>query len=85
MAERRSPIRTLAFSMVILTALAGSPAAAQQIRGVPGSPGAAESIDGKYLPPPPGKFGGVINLEAYRSKPYWRPRWSRRRARPTCC
>jgi hypothetical protein len=28
-------------------------------------------IDGKYLPPPPPKFGGVINLQAAQSKPYW--------------
>src|SRR5215471_2745074 len=44
---------------------------AQQTTGVPGSPGATTTIDGKYLPPPPPKFGGVINLEASKSKPYW--------------
>jgi arylsulfatase A-like enzyme len=51
----------------------GAPAPAQQTTGTPGSPGATTTIDGKYLPPPPPKFGGVINLEASQSKPYWRP------------
>jgi arylsulfatase A-like enzyme len=46
---------------------------AQQITGTPGSPGATETIDGKYLPPPPSKFGGDINLSAKDSKPYWSP------------
>jgi arylsulfatase A-like enzyme len=47
--------------------------AAQPVSPAPGSPGAAETIDGKYLPPPPPKFGGVINLGAEQSKPYWPP------------
>jgi arylsulfatase len=40
----------------------------------PGSPTATTTIDGKYLPPPPAKFGGEINLNAKDSKPYWPPR-----------
>jgi len=44
---------------------------AQQTTGTPGSPGATTTIDGKYLPPPPPKFGGEINLQASQSKPYW--------------
>jgi arylsulfatase A-like enzyme len=40
----------------------------------PGAPDATTTIDGKYLPPPPPKFGGTINLEANDSKPYWQPR-----------
>jgi arylsulfatase A-like enzyme len=39
----------------------------------PGSPSATTTIDGKYLPPPPLKFGGVINLSAEESKPFWPP------------
>ena len=39
-----------------------------------GSPGATTTIDGKYLPPPPPKFGGVINPSAVESKPFWPPR-----------
>lgn len=39
-----------------------------------GSPGATITIDGKYLPPPPPKFGGVINPSAVESRPFWPPR-----------
>src|ERR1700687_5430785 len=46
---------------------------AQQITGVPGSPGATTTIDGKQLPPEPPKFGGVIKEDAKDSKPYWSP------------
>jgi hypothetical protein len=44
-----------------------------QTTGVPGSPSATTTIDGKYLPPPPPKFGGTINLGAKDSKPWWPP------------
>jgi arylsulfatase len=44
-----------------------------QVTGVPGSPSATTTIDGKYLPTPPPKFGGVINLSARDSKPWWPP------------
>jgi arylsulfatase A-like enzyme len=45
----------------------------QEATGVPGSPSGTTTIDGKYLPPPPSKFGGDINLSAKDSKPYWPP------------
>jgi arylsulfatase len=48
--------------------------AAQVISGEPGSPSATASIDGRYLPPPPPRFGGEINLNASQSKPWWAPR-----------
>ena len=48
-----------------------SPALAQQTTGVPGAPDATTTIDGKYIPPPPPKFGGEIGLQASQSKPYW--------------
>jgi arylsulfatase A-like enzyme len=48
-------------------------APAQQTPVAPGSPSATTTIDGKYLPPPPTKFGGVINLGAEESKPFWPP------------
>ncbi len=54
--------------------LAAAPAHAQQITGTPGSPSATETIDGKQLPPPPGKFGGEIKESYKDSKPYWQPR-----------
>ncbi len=39
-----------------------------------GSPSATTSIPGNQLPPPDPKFGGVINLKATDSKPWWPPR-----------
>src|ERR1044071_6430530 len=56
-----------------LLALTDMAAHAQQTSGTPGSPSATTTIDGKYLPPPPPKFGGEINLEAAKSTPYWPP------------
>ena len=49
-------------------------ALAQQITGVPGSPSATTTIDGKQLPPPNPAFGGVIKEKASESKPWWPPR-----------
>jgi hypothetical protein len=57
-----------------LAALTVTPSTAQQISGVPGSPNATVTIDGKQLPPPPMKFRGVIKEGAVDSKPYWPPR-----------
>src|ERR1043166_5259608 len=58
----------------VVVAVAGS-ARAQQIQttGTPGSPGATTTIDGKQLPPPDPKFGGVIKDTATDSKPWWPP------------
>jgi hypothetical protein len=49
-------------------------ALAQQVTGVPGSPGATTTIDGKQLPPPDPKFGGVISEKASESQAWWGPR-----------
>jgi hypothetical protein len=49
-------------------------AEAQQINGVPGSPDATVTIDGKQIPPQPMPFGGVIKESAKDSTPYWPPR-----------
>src|SRR2546428_126669 len=46
---------------------------AQQITGIPGSPSATTTIDGRQIPPPPAPFGGVTNLNALDSTPYWQP------------
>ncbi|KAB2834155.1 MAG: hypothetical protein F9K51_02330, partial [Candidatus Dadabacteria bacterium] len=43
--------------------------AAQEITGVPGSPDATRTIDGKQLPAPPLPFGGEIKENASQSKP----------------
>src|SRR5262249_35560580 len=40
----------------------------------PGSPGATTTIDGKQLPPPDPKFGGVIKENAAQAKAWWAPR-----------
>jgi arylsulfatase A-like enzyme len=48
------------------------PAHAQAV-GAPGSPSGTMTIDGRQLPAPPPKFGGVIKEFAKDSKPYWPP------------
>src|SRR6266852_9125249 len=60
--------------VICVVALAIAPASAQQINGVPGSPSATMTLDGKQLPPPPMPFGGVIKESAKDSKPWWPPR-----------
>src|ERR1700739_4139884 len=70
MSATRSIGRGLLASVAVAT-ISGLPAAAQQITGTPGSPGATTTIDGKRPPPPPPKFGGDSNLQASQSKPYW--------------
>ena len=62
----------LAFIVAVMLTVA--PAIAQQITGVPGSPGATTTLDGNQLPPPPLTFGGVIKESATDSKPWWPPR-----------
>jgi arylsulfatase A-like enzyme len=58
----------------IFIVAAGSLQAEQiQTTGTPGSPGATTTIDGKQLPPPDPKFGGVIKDTATDSKPWWPP------------
>ena len=57
-----------------LLGLAAVTAQAQQVTGVPGSPSATTTIDGKQLPPPDPKFGGVIKEKASESKAWWAPR-----------
>ena len=47
------------------------PVVAQLITGTPGSPSATTTIDGKQIPPPPPKFGGVIRLiQVYRCRTF---------------
>jgi arylsulfatase A-like enzyme len=63
---------------VILAAIAAvlvpSQMMAQTVTGVLGSPSATTTIDGKQLPPPDPKFGGVIKDDALHSKAWWAPR-----------
>jgi arylsulfatase A-like enzyme len=64
---------TLSSSVAALIAIAGLPAMAQQTTGVPGSPSATTTIDGRYIPPPPPPFAGKANLSAADSQPGWPP------------
>jgi hypothetical protein len=81
----RFAVRSLITVVVCLVALAGAPVSAQQTTGVTGSPDATTTIDGRYIPPPPQKFQGEINLNAVDSKPAWPARVAHRRARRTSC
>ncbi len=66
-------IVALALSGVLFAFLPSS-SIAQQVTGELGSPSATSTISGKQLPPPDPKFGGVINVKASDSKPWWPPR-----------
>ena len=66
--------KSLACSSLALAIIATTPAGAQQITGELGSPTATTTIDGKQLPPPDPKFGGVIKERASESKAWWPPR-----------
>ena len=70
------PRKTIFWSIMacLVLLLAAVPALAQQVTGVPGSPSATTTIDGKQLPAPPPKFGGKIERNAAQSKPWWPPR-----------
>src|SRR2546426_2543191 len=71
----KSARQILLGGMLAAAIIAAAPSArAQQINGTPGSPDATVTIDGKQIPPPDPKFGGVIKEAATDSKPYWPPR-----------
>jgi len=60
---------------LIVVSLTVPPAFAQQPEGAPiGAADATITVDGKQLPAPPMKFGGVIKKNAVVSKPWWPPR-----------
>jgi hypothetical protein len=66
----KSARQILLGGMLAAAVLALAPfAQAQQITGTPGSPDATVTIDGKQLPPPPMKFGGVITrIDPFRAR-----------------
>ena len=66
--------RNRLFGMAVAIAMAAVTGLAQEITGVPGSPSASTTIDGKQLPSPDPKFGGVIKDNAAQSKAWWAPR-----------
>ncbi len=59
----------IAFLMTAAVVIAAQPSNSKS-----GSPGATTSIDGKQLPAPDPKFGGVIKKNAVDSKAWWAPR-----------
>jgi len=61
------------FLAVAVAAVTPSVQSQVQTTGEPGSPSATTTIDGKQLPPPDPKFGGVIKDTAAESKPFWPP------------
>ena len=74
-------LRRMIFQLVAFLALGIAAASAQtapkftpQTTGAPGAPAATSTIDGRQLPPPDPKFGGVINNGALQSRPWWAPR-----------
>jgi arylsulfatase A-like enzyme len=71
----KSARQILLGGMVAAAVMAVAPSARAQVQttGTPGSPSATTTIDGKQLPPPDPKFGGVIKESAVDSKPYWPP------------
>ncbi|ODA66138.1 Arylsulfatase [Methyloligella halotolerans] len=62
------------FGAYIALASVVTAAQAQETTGTPGSPSATTTIDGRQLPAPDPKFGGVIKDDALQSTPWWAPR-----------
>lgn len=60
-----APIATFLFAATLVT----TPAAAQTVTGVLGSPSATTTIKGNQIPAPEPKFGGVITPDATTAKP----------------
>jgi arylsulfatase len=66
---------SIVLTLALLAGTATAPGVlAQQVTGTLGSPSATTTIDGKQLPPPDPKFGGVIRDRASESTPWWAPR-----------
>ncbi len=66
--------RNWLYGAALVAIAAATAIIAQEITGTPGSPNATTTIDGKQLPPPDPKFGGVIKDNALQSKAWWPPR-----------
>ena len=72
-AKKRTRSVLLSVTASTIALLAALPVMAQETTGVPGSPSATTTIDGRYIPPPPPAFSGKANLSATDSKPGWPP------------
>ena len=71
--SRNSVLAQGAAYLVAATIIVG-PINAQIVTGTLGDPRATTTVDGKQLPAPPPKFGGVIKESAKDSTPWWPPR-----------
>ena len=69
-----SNIKSFALNFLFILTFVIIQTNAQELTGTPGAPGTTTTIDGKQLPPPDPKFGGVINEKALESKQWWAPR-----------
>jgi arylsulfatase A-like enzyme len=67
-------VRRFTLTALSLTTFAATGTLAQQPAAEKCSPAATQALNSKYLPPPPEKFGGQINLNAMDSKSCWTPR-----------
>jgi arylsulfatase len=73
--NRHTSRLVLAGTIAVALFASGHHASAQTTQtGTPGAPNATTSIDGKQLPAPDPKFGGVIKDGALQSKAWWAPR-----------
>jgi arylsulfatase len=69
-------------AFLVAATMVVSPAAAQVVTGTLGTPSATIAIDGRQLPAPEPKFGGVITENATTSKPWWPPTVAPRKGAP---
>ena len=82
---RRNSVLAQAAPYLLAATIIVGPINAQVVSGVFGSADATTTVDGKQLPAPPPKFGGVIKESAKDSTPWWPPRLVRPRALSTSC
>ncbi len=68
---KNKAVLSIKLILVCTAMLTAAPVFAVEVTGVPGSPSATTTIDGKQLPAPPEKFGGEIKRTAEQSRPYW--------------
>ncbi|HSR74846.1 MAG TPA: arylsulfatase [Sulfurovum sp.] len=71
--KRKNIMKTLYFALSVNIVIT-IPLFAVEVDGVLGSPSATTTIDGKQIPAPDPKFGGVIKQNALDSKAWWAPR-----------
>jgi arylsulfatase A-like enzyme len=64
----------IVFSIVFGLAILLIQTKAQEVTGTLGTPSATTTTDGKQLPVPDPKFGGIIKMKASESTPWWAPR-----------